>query len=135
MSHMVIYRGTDGKPGYHQTDEIIDAVQFVEKLRNEQSVEHARIFRLEEVQFEFRPYFRVELTGSSLSLGSGSSERGLLGASTAPESSTGGAGRAEPPAAESAVESVPGTVTVGAASEQPSGDDSTLGARRGLFGR
>ena len=61
MSHMVIYRGADGKPGYHQTDDIHDAVGFVEQMRNEDGVEHARIFRLEEVVFEYRPYFRVEL--------------------------------------------------------------------------
>lgn len=62
MSHMVIYRGADGKPGYHQTDDIHDAVGFVEQMRNEEGVEHARIFRLEEVVFEYRPYFRVELS-------------------------------------------------------------------------
>lgn len=64
MSHMVIYRGVDGKPGYHQTDDIHDAVGFVERMRNEEGVEHARIFRLEEVVFEYRPYYRVELTDS-----------------------------------------------------------------------
>ena len=65
MSHMVIYRGVDGKPGYHQTDDIHDAVSFVEQMRNEEGVEHARIFRLEEVVFEYRPYYRVELTDGS----------------------------------------------------------------------
>jgi hypothetical protein len=63
---MVIYRGVDGKPGYHQTDDIHDAVNFVEQMRNEEGVEHARIFRLEEVVFEYRPYYRVELTNDSL---------------------------------------------------------------------
>lgn len=64
MSHMVIYRGSDGKPGYHQTDDIHDAVGFVEQMRNEQGVEHARIFRLEEVVFQYKPYYRVELADS-----------------------------------------------------------------------
>jgi hypothetical protein len=68
---MVIYRGTDGKPGYHQTDDIHDAVIFVEQLRNDDGVEHARIFRLEEVAFEYRPYFRVELKASEPMLSSG----------------------------------------------------------------
>lgn len=62
MSHMVIYRGADGKPGYHQTDDIHDAIGFVEQMRNDDGVEHARIFRLEEVVFEYRPYYRVELS-------------------------------------------------------------------------
>ncbi len=64
MSHMVIYRGADGKPGYQQAEDIHDAVTFVEQMRNEDGVEHARIFRLEEVEFEYRPYFRVELASS-----------------------------------------------------------------------
>lgn len=59
MSHMVIFRSTDGRPGYHQADELDEAVGYVERLRNEEGVEHARIFRMDEVAFEFRPYFRV----------------------------------------------------------------------------
>jgi hypothetical protein len=59
---MVIYRDIEGKPGYHQSEEIDEAVRYVESLRNGRGVEQARIFRLEEVQFEFRPYFRVELS-------------------------------------------------------------------------
>ena len=62
MSHMVIYRGPDGKPGYQQAEDIHDAVTFVEQMRNEDGVEQARIFRLEEVVFEYRPYYRVELS-------------------------------------------------------------------------
>lgn len=62
---MVIFRGADGKPGYQQAEDIHDAVTFVEQMRNEDGVEHARIFRLEEVVFEYRPYFRVELGGFS----------------------------------------------------------------------
>ena len=61
MSHMVIFRSADGKSGYHQTEEIEEAVRFVERLRNAEGVEQARIFRLEEVSFEFRPYYRVEV--------------------------------------------------------------------------
>lgn len=69
MSHMVIYRGPDGKPGYQQAEDIHDAVTFVEQMRNEEGVEQARIFRLEEVVFEYRPYYRVELSGSGLEAG------------------------------------------------------------------
>lgn len=71
---MVIYRGADGKPGYHQTDDIHDAVGFVEQMRNDEGVEHARIFRLEEVVFEYRPYYRVELSAAGTPM--------VLGAST-----------------------------------------------------
>lgn len=63
MSHMVIYRTADGQPGYHQTDALDEAVSFVERLRNSDGVDHARIFHMEEVSFDFRPYFRVEVGG------------------------------------------------------------------------
>jgi len=61
---MVSYRGKDGKQNYHQTDEVSDAIQFVEHLRNDESVDHARIFKMEELSFEFRPYYRVELAAT-----------------------------------------------------------------------
>lgn len=61
MSHMVSYRGIDGKQSYHQVDELADAIKYVEHLRNDESVDHARIFKLEELSFEFRPYYRVEI--------------------------------------------------------------------------
>ena len=77
MSHMVIYRGADGKPGYQQAEDIHDAVTFVEQMRNEEGVEHARIFRLEEVTFEYRPYYRVELAGLGSAGGSLPSSNGM----------------------------------------------------------
>jgi len=58
---MVIYRTADGQPGYHQTDALDEAVSFVEHLRNSDGVDHARIFRMEEVTFDFKPYFKVEV--------------------------------------------------------------------------
>ena len=62
---MVIFRSTEGKSGYHQTEELDEAVRFVERLRNAEGVEQAKIFRLEEVSFEFRPYYRVEVGAAS----------------------------------------------------------------------
>ena len=61
MSHMVIFQSPDGNPGYNQFESLEEAVRFVETLRNEQNVETARMFALEEVKFEFKPYFRVEI--------------------------------------------------------------------------
>ncbi|MEL7206664.1 MAG: hypothetical protein AAGK32_00265 [Actinomycetota bacterium] len=58
---MVIYRTGDGQPGYHQTEELDEAVKFVERLRNGDGVDSARIFQMEEVNFDFRPYFKVEI--------------------------------------------------------------------------
>jgi hypothetical protein len=61
---MVSYRSTDGKQSYHQIDELSDAIKYVEHLRNDEAVDQARIFKMDEVSFEFRPYYRVELAGA-----------------------------------------------------------------------
>jgi hypothetical protein len=61
VSHMVIFRASDGKPGYHQTEGLEESVRFVERLRNSENVEQARIFHMEEVSFNFKPYYKVEL--------------------------------------------------------------------------
>jgi hypothetical protein len=58
---MVIFQTPGGSPGYNQFETLDEAVSFVEQLRNDQDVSNARIFALEEVKFDFRPYFRVEL--------------------------------------------------------------------------
>ena len=65
MSHMVIFRTPEGKPGYQPADTVEDAIAIVERLRNDDGVENVRIFRLEEVAFEYRPYYKVELAGAS----------------------------------------------------------------------
>ena len=138
MSHMVIYRGVDGKPGYHQTDDIHDAVNFVETMRNEEGVEHARIFRLEEVVFEYRPYYRVELTNgaaiASNGNGNGNGSAEIAG------------GAAQVGAGDGDEESVDDAVEVAEASDGDSGDGdgeadddeakAEAGAgKKGLFGR
>jgi hypothetical protein len=63
---MVIFRN-DGKPGYHQVDDLDGALRFVEHLRNNEGVEMAQVYRLEEIPIEVRTVFKVELArnGSS----------------------------------------------------------------------
>ncbi len=61
MSHMVIFNGTEGQPRYHQADTLEDAVKFAEHLRNAEDLDNTKIYKLSEVVFEFRPYFRVEV--------------------------------------------------------------------------
>jgi hypothetical protein len=141
VSHMVIYRGADGKPGYQQAEDIHDAVTFVEQMRNEEGVEHARIFRLEEVVFEYRPYYRVELAGlaaaggalpassngvaASLPNGNGAPLMVGLPSESSPEPAV--ASLDEP---FSVVEST--TINI----DDPDGETvAGNGARRGLFGR
>ena len=63
MAHLVRYRTADGNDASHEVAELADAIAHVERLRNEDGVEGARIFKVEEVEvaFEFKPYFRVEI--------------------------------------------------------------------------
>lgn len=61
---MVIFRSADGKPGYHQAETLEEAVAFVERLRNEDQVGDARVFRMDEVPIEFKVYYRVEVAGA-----------------------------------------------------------------------
>lgn len=141
MSHMVIYRGVDGKPGYHQTDDIHDAVNFVETMRNEEGVEHARIFRLEEVVFEYRPYYRVELTNGAAIAGNGNGNGGegseLSGGQaqvgSGDESGDGGEEAADE--AVEVVEAADGT-DVEDGDGDGDGEKAEAGAgKKGLFGR
>ena len=62
---MVSYRDSEGKQSYHETEELNDAIAYVERLRNDQAVDHARIFKMDELSFEYRPYFRVEIAGAA----------------------------------------------------------------------
>lgn len=61
MPFMVIYRNADGSSGHEQSDAIDEAARFVERLRNDESIDQIRMFRMEEIKFAFRPYYKVEL--------------------------------------------------------------------------
>lgn len=156
MSHIVKYRSPDGNTDYHHTDDIHDAVSFVEQLRNDQGVDGAQIFRLEEVNFDYRPYYRVQLKASEPSLAAAPAVQPAVAAPAAappvaaapvvaevPEP----APKAEPAirtmkpvAEETELVSVPAVTTnpVKEAAKEAAAstsDPSTIGARRGLFGR
>ncbi len=64
MSHMVVFRSADGKPGYHQAETLDEAIRFVEHLRNQEGVSDTRLFRMQEIPLEVRTYYRVEVAGS-----------------------------------------------------------------------
>lgn len=64
MSHMVVFRSAEGKPGYHQADSLDEAVRFVEHLRNQEGVTDTRLFKMQEIPLEVRTYYRVEVAGS-----------------------------------------------------------------------
>jgi len=67
MPHMVIFRDAEGKPGYHTAEGLDDAVRFVEELRNDREVSDTRVFAMQEVPIEFKPYWRVEVVAAAVS--------------------------------------------------------------------
>jgi hypothetical protein len=129
VGHIVVFEGADRVPTYHRCEELADAVSFVEKLRNDRGVESAQIFRTEEVRFDFKPYYRVEL--------------GALGAGSVPAALATPVAPASPPPAMTP----PPPITSMASPADSSIDDedfdeeldeddlSASGSRRGLFGR
>jgi hypothetical protein len=139
VSHMVIFQTPDGNPGYNQFESLEEAVRFVEKLRNEQHVETARMFALEEVRFDFRPYFRVELDPPMV--GPGSTEPAPSTVSEPEPSAFGDSGAFAPPpppepvpAAEPAGVGAPPPPTFMAVPSSPP-EPHEQPTRRGLFGR
>lgn len=131
MSHMVIFRTPEGKPGYQQADAVEDAVSIVERLRNEDGVENVRIYRLEEIAFEYKPYYKVELATSP-------SEAPAAAEST-DEAASGSEERSEPtrifgnPSIESSDAELIADLTAGAepvetTAEEPSGEHGTFSA-------
>jgi hypothetical protein len=140
VSHMVIFQTPDGNPGYNQFESLEEAVRFVEKLRNEQHVETARMFALEEVRFDFRPYFRVELDPPMV--GPGSTEPSPSTVAEPAPSAFGDTGAFAPPpptdpvpAAEPAGVGAPPPPTFMAVPSTPPGEEHEQPTRRGLFGR
>lgn len=79
MSHIVVYQSPDGSSGFEPCTSLEAAVVAAERMKNVDGVDTPRIFKMEEVQLDFRPYFRVEVSGaveadfSSLSAGAMSS--------------------------------------------------------------
>jgi hypothetical protein len=139
VSHMVIFQTPDGNPGYNQFESLEEAVRFVEKLRNEQHVETARMFALEEVRFDFRPYFRVELDPPMV--GPGSTEPSPSTVVDSEPSAFGDSGAFAPPpppdtplTAEPAGVGAPPPPTFMAVPSTPP-EEHEQPTRRGLFGR
>ena len=60
MSHMVTFTSMEGKKGYHQCEELDDALRFVERLRNNEGVTDSQVFRMDEVLIEVKQYYKVE---------------------------------------------------------------------------
>ncbi|MGK2949980.1 MAG: hypothetical protein ACSLFP_15515 [Acidimicrobiales bacterium] len=145
MPFMVIYRTADGSTRYEQADAIDEAARFVERLRNTEGSDEIRIFRMDEIKFAFRPYYKVEL---------GMSDRrrtptpGSPAAASAPrvvevqlpsdpvEPAMGGDDDTEPaPAADEPQPLSPSALPPPPPAPSAGGEADANGSRRGLFGR
>ncbi len=61
MSYMVIYREHGADPAYSQFQALDEAAAYVEARSNETGLDEVHIFRLERIDFEIKPYYRVHL--------------------------------------------------------------------------
>jgi hypothetical protein len=136
---MVLYTGLDGRGAFGRCEELSEAVAEVERLRNDQDIEDAQIFRLEEVKFQIKPYFRVELPRltepppvPAPSAGSRATETAAWAPSVAaaPDVLETVPAPPPPPSAVSPAPVVPLAFEGGSIA-----DDEIVGSRRGLFGR
>ena len=136
MPFMVIYSTSDVVSCHEQADAIDEAALFVERLRNKDGIEEVRIYRMEEISFAFRPYYKVEL---------GMPERQAERPTTAPTAEVVGSIPPPPvadeprvhepdPAVEIAVDA-PATETTAPRPATVDGDHADANGRRGLFGR
>ena len=78
MSHIVVYESADGASGFERCGSLDAAIVAAERLRNVEGVTAPRIFKLEEVQFDFRPYFRVEVNDDDASSSAAPVERTVI---------------------------------------------------------
>jgi hypothetical protein len=59
--HMVVFTSAEGRPSYYQTETLDDAIKFVERVRNTEGVEDAKLFRMAEIPLQVKTYVKVEL--------------------------------------------------------------------------
>jgi hypothetical protein len=140
VSYMVIFRTADGKPGYQQADDVQDAAASVERLRNEDGVDNVRIYRMEEVAFEYKVHYSVQLTSPEAGSAPAAAS---VGPADAPAWDDSSEDDAVAPFDQMAVDPA-GTPQWDDETEEPAAVDpveapepvaSDSDARRGLFGR
>jgi hypothetical protein len=69
VEHLVKFTSAEGRDGFHTATGLDEALKFVERLRNNEDVEHVSVYRLQEVPIEFKAYYKVELRGAESSSG------------------------------------------------------------------
>lgn len=131
MSHIVIYRSTDGKPGYHQVDDLEAAVAFVETLRNTQGVDDSRIYKMEQINFKFETIYQVRID-------SGEAPPPPPPPSSTSSWTTSAPAYSSPAPVTTATAGAPEATPIATGDEHvddEAGDVDSNGVRRGLFGR
>ena len=131
MPFMVIYNTSDGASCHEQADAIDEAALFVERLRNQDSIEDVSLYRMEEISFAFRPYYKVEL-GMPERLASDRPAVATPAVSTVPVADAPPAAAPVIPPSEEVRRDSPEMPVV---SDAVDADGSGAHARRGLFGR
>jgi hypothetical protein len=141
MPFMVIYSTSDGATCFEQADAIDEAALFVERLRNKEGIDQIRIYRMEEISFAFRPYYKVEL--GAVEKPNKTPPPDVVGTSTPPKEAE--PAPADPAAAaDTTVDARPERASASPEADTtvtlpppPGADGETAGAngRRGLFGR
>jgi len=124
MPFMVIYSTSDGTSCHEQADAIDEAARFVERLRNQDGIEDVRMYRMEEISFAFRPYYKVEL---------GMPE--LQATSQLPEVADGAPAPPAPDVASTPPPAHAANALVSASAPIAGASDGDANARKGLFGR
>ncbi len=140
---MVLYTGIDGRGAFDRCEELPEAVAEVERLRNEQSIEDAKIFRLEEVRFEIKQYFRVEIPATANETPAPATATPVsVGADPTPWSAAAATGSAAAAEAPSMIIAPPPPPPPAPAAPMgydggsfATDDEAIVGSRRGLFGR
>jgi hypothetical protein len=133
MPFMVIYSTSDGSSCHEQADAIDEAALFVERLRNKEGIEEIRIYRMEEISFAFRPYYKVELGMPDKQATAPPAE--VVGAAPSP-SAPEAAPVVVPPAGDApSAPPAPADATTEPPTSMAHADGDGANGRRGLFGR
>lgn len=141
MPFMVIYSTADGSSCHQQADAIDEAAHFVERLRNQEGTEDVRLYRMEEISFAFRPYYKVELGMPERQVATKADRAAVAPVAPVADpvevdpgvaADTEAVADAAVPAPAPALGDVPSPP---APAEAPLGDPAGANSRRGLFGR
>ena len=129
MPFMVIYSTSDGTSCHEQADAIDEAALLVERLRNKEGIQEIRIYRMEEISFAFRPYYKVEL-GMPDRLVTSSPPAEVFGSAPVAPAADEPSTKLQQPGVTAAPGDAPSS-----APPVEEDDESGANGRRGLFGR